>query len=196
MNAKEIKFLQLFETFSKKDYLHNFDALKSSMKAFMDLDFSYGLIIWEYIAVTYESFLGQSKEADMMISDAMFAFLSARAVTKVLKAMQESEILNKTAYQYSSHALTDVRFTHFSDLILSSKFSLADEIIRHLNKNEYISFGEFMKKSFDRIIVELLKKNPAKIEMNKKLKDYLWGAVRKVRTSEKAMLEQRLREIG
>lgn len=196
MNAKEIKFLQLFEAFSKKDYMHDLDALKSSMKAFINLDYSYALIIWEYVAAVHESFLGVSKEADAVISDAMFAFLSNKNESKIFKALLENETLNKISYQYTMHALSDSRFENFCSLILSGKFAVTDKLIGYLNKNTYISYGAFLKKAFDYIIVELLKKNPAKIEMSKKLKDYLCAAVKKVRTDEKALLEQRLREIA
>ena len=52
-----------------------------------------------------------------------------------------------------------------------------------------------MKRVLEQVFVELLKKNPAKIEMSKKLSTLLLTYIRNIKTDERAMLEQRIREI-
>ncbi len=193
MNAKEIKFLQVFESFAKTSYLTDLESLKKYIKSFAAVDFNYAVNIWEYIAVNETALSSPVKGA--FLSDVIFTALCDIAPAKTLKALSDNSILRRTAYQYSAAALSDARFTAFTDAILSSKFDAADDIIRILQKNTVLSFGEYMKKSIDRIIVELLKKNPKKIEMSRKLNEYLNSAVKKIKTDERTMLEQRLREI-
>ena len=52
-----------------------------------------------------------------------------------------------------------------------------------------------MKELLERVFIEILKKNPSKkLEMSRKLATLLLSYVSKIKTDERAMLEQRIRE--
>ena len=75
------------------------------------------------------------------------------------------------------------------------KTAPAEEFFKCLVKNERIAYGPFMKTLLERVFIELMKKNPAKkMEMPRKLGTLLLAYIAKIKTDEKAMLEQRVRE--
>ena len=81
------------------------------------------------------------------------------------------------------------------DLLSNNKTDPAEDIFKCVVKNERIAYGPFMKELLERVFIEILKKNPSKkLEMSRKLATLLLSYVSKIKTDERAMLEQRIRE--
>ncbi len=195
MNAKSLKYMQLFENFVKTDFLIDKKTLQKSMKGFLDLDYALAVEVWDYLATTRESGLQNDKKIAAVLGELMFGVFYARAATKCVKAVCDIPSIRRAVYQHSPEAGKNDNFTALVDLLAGGKVDAADEILKCLIKNERIRFGETMKRVLEQLFIELLKKNPAKIEMSKKLSTLMLTYIRKIKTDERAMLEQRIREI-
>ena len=187
--------MQLFENFVKTDFLIDKKTLQKSMKGFLDLDYALAVEVWDYLATTREDQIANEKRLATIFGDMMFGIFYAKASTKCIKAVCDVPSVRRAVYQYSPEAGKNDNFTVLVDLLAGGKIDAADEILKCLIKNERISFGETMKRVLEQLFVELLKKNPAKIEMSKKLSTLMLTYIKKIRTDERAMLEQRIREI-
>ncbi len=195
MNAKTLKYMQLFENFVKTDFLIDKKTLQKSMKGFLDLDYALAVEVWDYLVTTRESQLINDKKLASVLGELMFGVFYERAATKCVKAVCDAPSIRRAVYQHSPEAGKNDNFNVLVDLLAGGKTDAADEILKCLIKNERIRFGETMKRVLEQLFVELLKKNPAKIEMSKKLSTLMLAYIKKIKTDERPMLEQRIREI-
>ena len=78
---------------------------------------------------------------------------------------------------------------------MGNKTDVAEEYFKCLVKNERIAYGPFMKEVLERLFIEILKKNPAKrVEMSRKLSSLMTTYIGKIKTDERSMLAQRVKE--
>lgn len=187
--------MQLFENFVKTDFLIDKKTLQKSVKGFLELDYSLAVEVWDYLVTTREDQLINDKRIASVLGEMMFGIFYERAPSKCVKAVCDVPSVRRAVYQHSPEACKNANFNVFVDLLVGGKTDVCDEILKCLIKNERIKFGESMKRVLEQVFVELLKKNPAKIEMSKKLSTLLLTYIRKIKTDERAMLEQRIREI-
>lgn len=195
MNAKDLKFLQLFEGFVKTDFLADKNLLTKSVKSFLDLDYLLAINMWDYLASAREIEMSKDTNVANLIGDTIFKAFYDRASTKCVKAITDTPSISRAVYQYSSTAGLGDSFTILTELLVAGKIDYSEDILKNLVKNDKISFGETMKRVLEKVFIELLKKNPAKIEMSKKLSTLVLTYVKKIKSDERAMLEQRIREI-
>ncbi|MCL2862154.1 MAG: hypothetical protein FWE22_07065 [Firmicutes bacterium] len=194
MDTKKFKFLQTFERFIQVDFFSDKDILMKNMKTFLSLDFSQAVDVWVYLITTREKDLEKNARIALMLGDDMFNLFFENNSQKCLKALSDEVMLKKAVYQYCANSLSGENFKVLVNLIVGNKLELADEILKCVIKNEKIKFGEVMKKLLETVFIELLKKNPQKIVLNKKQTELLLGYVKKIKTDERAMLEQRIKE--
>ena len=195
MNAKELKFLELFDAFVRIDIAADKMALTKSIRQFMDLDYQMAVNVWEYLAATKEDKLGKDEKLAEIIGFELFNQFYARAAVKCVKAICDVATVRRAVYQYSKNAGAENALAILVDLLVANKVNSGEEILKCLLKNERIQYGQVLKRMLERVFIELLKKNPAKIEMNRKLAEMLLTYIRKIKTDERAMLEQRIKEI-
>ncbi|MCL2256569.1 MAG: hypothetical protein FWC11_06985 [Firmicutes bacterium] len=194
MDTKKFKFLQTFESFIQVDFFSDKNILTKHMKSFLSLDYSQAIDVWVYLITTRENDLLKNTRIATMLGDDMFNLFFSNNSQKCLKALSDEIMLKKAVYQYCANSLTGENFKLLVNLIVSTKLEFADEILKCVIKNEKIKYGEAMKKLLEAIFIELLKKNPQKIILNKKQTELLLGYVKKIKTDERAMLEQRIKE--
>jgi hypothetical protein len=195
MTAKELKFLQMFETFVKTDFLADKNLLARAAKSFMDLDYQIAADLWEYLATTREGEAAKDKRTAELLGQTLFEAFYARSSVKCIKAITDTAPIRRAVYQYSPAACSGDNFIVLTDILAANKIEQGDAILGALIKNERVSFGECLKRAIERVFIELLKKNPAKIEMNRKLSALLFTYIKRIKTDERAMLEQRIKEI-
>lgn len=196
MNAKNLKYMQLFESLVGTDYTANKDHTVKSMKKFMELDYALAIEVWDYITTTKEALILKDDNFNAIACTDILKVMYDKASTKCIKAVTDTISIRKAVYQYSISAVSGYAFDMLANLVVANKLTQAEEILRMLSKNEKCQkqFGAMMKKLLEHIFVELLKKNPSKIDMPKKLCTLLLSYVRKIKTDEKALLEQRIKE--
>jgi len=194
MNAKELKFLELFEELVKIDIAADKLALNKTLKKLMDFDYAMAVNAWEFFAAAKEERLGADEKFAEVVGFEILNFFHTRAGQKCAKAVADSAGIRRAVYQYSSRAGEEKALAILVDLLAANKVLIADELLKALSKNTRIHFGQTMKRILERVFIELLKKNPSKIEMNKKLAELFLTYIKKIKTEEKAMLEQRVKE--
>ena len=194
MNAKELKFLELFENLVKIDLVTDKLTLNKLLKNLIDFDFSMAINAWEYFANAKENRLIKEEKFAEVVGFEILNFYHTKQSTKTAKAVAETPGVRRAVYQYSKHAGEEKALAILVDLLVANKVAIADEILKVLVKNTRIHFGQTLKRILERVFIELLKKNPNKIEMHKKLAELFLVYIKKVKTEEKAMLEQRIKE--
>ncbi len=194
MNAKQLKFLTLFEQMCAAD--PGKDAtVKKSLPGFLSLDYALATDVWEYLCTTRETEIAKNKQLAVVLGIDVLDLFYRKAAPKSVKTLTESPVLRRAVYQYAPITADGTAFSILIDLLLGAKTAAADDIFKCLVKNEQIAYGAFLKKLLERLFIEILKKNPAKkIEMPRKLSALLLTYVAKIKTDERAMLEQRIRE--
>lgn len=194
MNPKQLKYLSLFEQMSQSDPLSD-TAIKKFMPAFLNLDYALAAEAWDYLCTTREDKLAADPKAALALGGNVFDMFYKKAAQKAVKTLADLPAVRRAVYQYSPTASENTAFNVMIDLLNSNKTDAAEEIFKCLVKNENIKYGAFMKALLERLFIEILKKNPSKkIEMSRKLSTLLLAYVAKIKTDERAMLEQRIRE--
>ena len=195
MNSKQLKYLTLFEEMSKADVLSE-NTAKKYLSSFINLDFTLALDVWDYVCTTRESALNKNEAAAVTWGvNALKAFYAQNA-QKTVKALCDNAVVRRAVYQYCNFSTDNEAFNILTDLLLSNKLAPAEEIFKCLVKNERIEYGPFMKNLLERLFIEILKKSSTKkIEMSRKLASLMLTYVGKIKTDEKAMLTQRIKEI-
>jgi len=194
MNAKEIKFLELFEEFAKIDIVTDKLALGKILKKFMDIDYTTAINVWEFLSASKESKLANDEKLAETVGFELLNFFHTKQPSKCIKTIVEIASIRRAVYQYAKNAGQEKSLNILVDFLIAGKVAVGDEIFKALHKNTRIHYGQTMKRILERVFIELLKKNPAKIEMNKKLADLFLIYIAKVKTEERAMLEQRIKE--
>lgn len=198
MNTKQLKFYQLFSKLAKVELLTDEKNFMKCFKSILELDFLYGVEVWEYLILDNEPSLTTPKNA-IILSDTVLQLLLDKAQIKTVKAIVDSPAIMRCLYQYNPNACINNTLNILVDLIVSGKTTEAEEILKCLVKNTVSkkTYGELMKDLLERIFIEVLKKDKGvskKIELSKKQSSLLITYVNKIKTEEKAMLYQRIRE--
>ena len=195
MNAKEIKFLELFEEFSKIDINLDKIAIGKMLKKFMDLDLNLAVNVWEFLASSKEAKLASDEKLAELVGFEFLNLFFVKNNARTIKAIVDIASVRRAVYQYSKNAGSEKALVILVDFLASNKIAQAEEVLKVLVKNTRIHYGKTLKTVLEKVFIELLKKNPAKIEMNKKLAELSLTYIAKIKTEEKAMLEQRIKEI-
>ena len=195
MDAKELKFLEMFESFLKIDIENDKITFAKTIRNFLDLDYGKAVDLWEYLASVREDKLIKDEKFAETVGFDMFNQFYARAGIKCVKSLTITAAIRRAVYQHSKHAGLENSLKILIEFLTTNKLDQAEEVFKCLLKNGRIHYGQTMKRILETVFVELLKKNPAKIEMNRKLADLLLIYIWKIKTDERAMLEQRIKEI-
>lgn len=194
MNAKQLKFLSLFEDMCKADPVAE-ATVKKFIPSFLNLDYSMALDVWDYLCSAHEDVLGKTPQASNLIGCTVLDLFYKKGAPKTVKGIADMPAVRRMIYQYAPSAGEGTAFAILVDLLSGNKVDAADDIFKCLVRNERIAYGKVMKALLERLFIEILKKNPAKkIEMSRKLSALLLTYVSKIKTDERAMLEQRIRE--
>jgi len=196
MNPKDLRFYELFEAFFKTDFTADRLGLQKSFKRFLDLDYQIAVDVWDYLCTTRENELTKDERLANILGFDLLNVFYTRAGQKCVKAINTIPTIRRAVYQYTKHGATETAQNILVELLVANKIIPAEELLRCLHKNTRIHYGKTIQQILERVFIELLKKNPAKIEMPRKLSDLFLSFIRRIKTDEKAMLEQRIKEIN
>jgi len=195
LNAKGLKFLELFEALLKIDIELDKIACAKAVRNLLDLDYAAAADVWEYLASTREAQFEQNERLSETVGFDLLNQFYARAASKCVKTLLDTPPIRRAVFLYSKNACAENSLTMLADLLIAGKFTAADEIFKCLLKNARVHYGKTVKNVVERVFADLLKKNPAKIVMKKDLAEFLLACIRKIKTDERALLEQRIKEI-
>lgn len=199
MNPKQMKFLKQFASLSRVDAVTDEKAFLSNMKAFLELDFMNAVDVWEYMTTDKEGTLAEDAAVAAVFADKVFDMLAKKNGPRTLKAALDTPSIRRAVFQYSPSADKGTFFDAAVDTAVNAKVAVLDEILKCAAKNTAMqsTFGQYMKHLIERLFIEILKKSPTKqIYLNKKMTTLLLSHISKIKTEERPLLEQRIREIS
>lgn len=199
MNAKQLKFLKQFASLSRVDAVTDEKALFANIKEFLELDYALALDVWEFLTIDKEGTLADDPDVAAVFADKLYAMFLKKNAQRTVKAVTELPSVRRAVFQYSPSAAKGDFFDIAVDFAVANKTQICDEIFKCVSKNDATgtTFGAYMKTLVERMFIEILKKSAdKKIVMNKKMQALLLSHIAKIKTEEKALLQQRLREIS
>lgn len=199
MNVKQLKFLKQFAALSKIDVLTEETELLSCMKCFLDLDYNLALDVWEYLTIEKEGNIADDGSVGEVFGDKIYALFAKKDARRAVKAVTEVPSIRNAAFKYSPSTASGEFFDVAVDAAVANKIAICDEIFKCVAKNDAmgITFGQYMKALIERVFIEVLKKSAdKKIVLNKKMTALLLSHISKIKTDERPLLEQRIREIS
>ena len=170
-------------------------------KLFADLasvDFQSAFEMWGYMMTVHSSVLSDvviSRNIETMVFEA-FAKVSESKFRQLFGA---SAGVQKLVYTVCATAGIAGNLSYLSSLVLGSKIDAADEALKMLssNKNTNMDFGERMKLLIDDVFATSCAKSNSKIpNLNRKQIMLLLEHTLKVKGANKALLTQRIKELG
>lgn len=187
MNANQIKFYKTLADFFRAE--QTAANVKKYMTALNTLDTNRAAEVWEYLATAYET--------ETVYCDTVFRIFYDKSAKNTVKVLTSVPAIRKMVFGLSAHVGDEDMLTIESDLILGNKLADAEEILKCIVRNPNAHFGKYMKKLVERLFIEILKKNGnARIAMSRKTCTLLLTYIAKIKTDERALLEQRIKEIN
>lgn len=199
MNAKQLKFLKQFASLSRLDVLTEEKELLNSVKGFLELDYNLALDVWEYLTIEKEGNIADDGKIGEIFGDKIYALFAKKDSRRAVKAVTEVPSIRNAAFKYSPNTAKGEFFDVAVDAAVANKIAICDEIFKCVAKNDAmgITFGQYMKALIERVFIEVLKKSSdKKIVLNKKMTALLLSHISKIKTDERPLLEQRMREIS
>ncbi len=198
MTAKEYKYYALLDKFFSVDAMSDPEAFGGALKAVAAVDFAAAARLWEYELTKNDGKLDLPAYADVYADVAAAALVDA-ARPKFARLLLDSDTVRSAVYRRSRRSLSDPVMTDIVvSMLTSGKTEDADELLKCAQRNTAAggaTFGAFLLAVVDRTIVGLIKKS-SKNPMSKKLSAFLLAQADKVSGDEKALIIQRIKELG
>ena len=201
MNSKLMKYYETMLNFGKADYVTEPKLLHKFIAYLLDYDYQIAFDMWEYVLIKESDLVSDPKYARSFGDEVLNLFM-AKGEPKAVKAINDSLPVRQVIYQYSAAACENPKsqtYKFLLNMLLTNKLTDADEILKCFVKNTAIAepYPKTFKKIVDDIIVEILKKaaNKSKVEMPRKLAALLKEYITKMKGPEKALLEQKIKEV-
>lgn len=187
MNANLTKFYAAFTAFCASD--RTVPDVKKHVPDMLAADFARTAEMWEYFAA--------ADDTDPVFGDGMFRLFFAKSPKATVKLLTDVPAIRKIVYGLSPAVTEGDLLQIVADLLLSGKLADGEELIKCVLKNPNTAFGAYMKALVEKLFVEILKRSDnARIVMNRKLSALLLPYIAKIKTDERALLEQRIKEIN
>ncbi len=197
MNAKQIKHYEILSEYFASDLL-NRAAVEKYFGAKLKHDYTLAEDLWEFMLVRYDSDLKNSAVAALYI-DRVFSLFNSFNESKSIKTVIDRPVISNAVFRFSPSAADGALFAIPINLLVAGKVDAVDAIFKLVAKNEAMkpSFGKYMIAFLDRFFIEMMKKNAQRrVELNRKQQTLLMSTVQKVHGDERAMLIQRVKEVG
>ena len=196
MNVKELKKYELIVKAGSLDVAD--ESLMGFMAELAAVDFQTAFEMWEYLLTVHGS-----RMSDVVVSynaeAKVFEALQKVSDTKLRQLLACNPTILKLIYTTCATGGTASNLSYLTSLILGSKIDVADEILKLLlsNKNANMDFGDRMKLVVDDVFNTYCAKNNVRVpNLNRKQIMLLLEHVLKVKGANKALLTQRIKELG
>ena len=199
MTSKQLKFYQLLKQINTLNIFSDNAKLMESIKQAIALDYNAAVEIWEFLIIENESSLLKDLPLATIIGDKIAGIFRDASESRYIKTVVESPVICRAVYQYNPvcFAKSEVN-AEIASLMLAGKEDVISAVMGCFIKNSSnkITYGEFMKSLVEKIFIESLKKSAnGKVNLSKKLTAILLEYINKIKTSEKALLTQRIKEV-
>jgi len=158
------------------------------LRELANIDFAAAAEVWEYKLAKDQNAFG--------IAD-VFAFLNDISESKLRTAVLSSTPLIKLVYGVSHQSCTGGNLTFLASLVVGSKVTEAEEILRQVKNNPTGDYNDRMKAVVDAVFeLSMVKSGTKKANLNRKQTALLVDFVSKMKAGAvKSLLTQRLKEL-
>ncbi|MCL1901174.1 MAG: hypothetical protein FWG51_02115 [Firmicutes bacterium] len=165
------------------------------IKKLNQVDFNLSVSVWEFFLTKYSKILNGNL-ANSLVRDIYFLFKEKNA-QKINKVIFENKIFLNAIFLQTEAIKDKEILLYLVNLIKTSKFEPAGEILKLLAKNQTIDYSEILKDIFETYFHLLLQnaKEGDIIIMNKKTAFFFLQFVSKIKGEKKALLTQRVNEL-
>ena len=193
MNIKSYKFYKGIFDLASSDYINNPAAVGAFFKGALEFDFDVAAELWEYLITdAIASKVAPAKASAALGENALDLFLK-KNVLRTYRLTVENEAMTNVLYSMPEK-LGGGASGVLIYFLMGNKLPDADIIIKAMQKSP--SYGASMKGVVETLFAEIKKKTGSvKVTMPKKTAEFLLSNIAKIKTSEKALLEQRIKEI-
>ena len=192
MNLKSYKFYKGIFELAAKDYLNDHAAIKTFFRGALDFDYDVAAELWDYLITdAISSKVPQASIAAALGDNALEPFLKKNAV-KTYKLITSGEAITNALFAMPV-LLGDAAGGALIYFLTGQKYAEADVVFRAMQKGA--NYGAAMKHLAEKYFAEIKKKTGGvKVTMPKKTAEFLLLNVAKIKTNERALLEQRIKE--
>lgn len=195
MDTKKYKFFKLFSALMHQDISSN-AVMDKYISEFLKLDYSLAEDVWEFLILETEDKLTAPGVAEVFIDLPLGKFYNA-GITKICKTLSSRPKIRNAVFELSPTADMGNAFDLMINFLLT-KPQDADAALACVVRNTAIksTFGAYMKAVIERYFLELMKRSPDKtVNLKQKNADLLVGYVKRIKTDEKPLLLQRIKEV-
>ena len=191
MNVKSYKFYKGIFELAAKDYINDAGAVKVFFKNTLDFDYDVAAELWDYL-VTDAVAAKIPRAAAAALGDPVLDLFLKRNALKTYRLITGCEAVTNVLYAMPD-ILGDVARGALIYFLTGQKYAEADIVFRAMQKGA--SYGAAMKDLAEKYFAEIKKKSGSvKVTMPKKTAEFLLLNVAKIKTNERALLEQRIKE--
>ena len=195
MNSRELKFYDILLNNPAKEFKANAASAPKLLNELLDFEYDECLNGIFYLINKHET-LFDNQSAEREITSVLFEKMIKVNRTRTVKAITTAAAVTKCFYTLSSAPYCGSALEILVGFIVSAKLEDADTLLKALFKNEKSHFGAGMVKVLDAYFAALKsKQTAAKPDIPKKVATFLFGWFEKIKTPEKALLAQRLKEV-
>lgn len=200
MDSKVSGFYNAFYDFSRENIVEKSDAILPFFKTVLKIDFDAFTNCWEFFLVKHEKLLSKPEFNKIFTYD-ILNIACEKNYQKTVKSILGVPVISKALYFFSEYSATGNAFEILESLLLTQKVTDAEVLMKHLQKNTTVKtgFGENMVQLVEKLFFDILKKQgnvSKKVELPRKLRTLLTDYIAKIKGPERALLEQRIREIS
>jgi hypothetical protein len=165
-----------------------------TMSHALNYDFDTAVNLWEYLLEKYEKVFCVVKNANTALSTDTLKLFYDKSLTKTLKMLSENAVIKKYLLTLSNAAFDEVIKNTVAQAIMGNRTENADEFLKFLCRHE--EFGKIMIDILVIIREKLLLKDSKTLRLTNKQATYLNAFAAKIKTSDKAVVLQRIKEMS
>ncbi|MCL2177055.1 MAG: hypothetical protein FWB72_03805 [Firmicutes bacterium] len=196
--SKTLKHYERLFAFAK-----GVDALEKSttttfFKQTTDYSFDTAEDIYTYLISTYEKFITTDDMKSEVLCKDILEIFNASNKTRTQKMLLENTTVQRALYLLDKNAVSGLQFEFLITLVQTSKTEAAETLLKHLQRNSALQFGQTMKTLIEQLFIAILAKQgntTKKVELNKKQVEILTAFVKQIKGPERPLLEQRINEL-
>lgn len=198
MDNKKAKYIDAIFSYFSTDLTRDNNAVQTLLDELCGIEINEAFSMWEYLLIRQEKKLTEPKSIEMLITRPL-EFLNGKS-NRTPKMVLDTPMFLKALYFYNPSPAGDIPLDIAIYGLMAGKYKESEEIFKHLQKNTASgkTYGENMRIIIEKLFFEILKKKGGaskKADLPKKLYDLLNQYIKKISGPEKALLEQRLREV-
>ena len=195
MDGKTLKFYETMMKYTDADFYLRTEQSQNFVQDMHKLGLDHGLDACYYLFHKHEK-LFDYKTISEAVMVTCFSALLAENRAKVVRTVLASPVLVRGFFTLNERVYSGETLDILVTFLEGAKVAEADTLLKAIFKNERVSFGAGMQTIIETYFARLMEKqNTKKPELPKKLVPLLQDYIGKIKTEEKFLLTQRLKEV-